>query len=324
MKKLLLFLAFYTPVIVINAQNRFYSLTVSQAPYTNLPSPVAITIPDGSGTGYYFNYNLLFPFYNLSASFRANSNVPSLGAFVANDGYVAVYDEPSYVYTAVWQVLVPSGATLVKRAGSALSYAYEGTAGSGILKIEWKNYGITGKHDSEFVNMQLWLDEGSKTVSYHYGPHNLSGSFPFFSGMFLTPNAQFGSFTRSISLEGNSQTPNLDSAAGFSSMPTVDEIPSNGTVYTFSANNSTGVQETRISEGRVYPNPSSGSISLRLNQPLGSYQLEVYDISGKRVYNQHGSEAGETLAVSVHLPAGLYQVRLTTGDAVLNTQVVIE
>lgn len=324
MKKLLLLLAFYTPVIVLNAQNRFYSLTVGQAAYANLPSPVAITIADGGGTGYYFNYNLLFPFYNLSASFRANSSVPSLGAFVANDGYVAVYDEPSYVYTAVWQVLVPSGATLVKRTGSALSYAYEGTAGSGILKVEWKNYGITGKHDSEFVNMQLWLDEGSKTVSYHYGPHNVSGLFSFFSGMFLTPNAQFGTFTRSISLEGDPQIPNIDSAAGFSSMPAVDDIPSNGTVYTFSANNSTGVQDTRISDVLVYPNPSNGSIGIQLNRPLGSYQLEMYDVSGKRVFNQQGNEAGELLDISADLPAGLYHLRLSTGDAVLNERVVVE
>ncbi|OSZ79146.1 hypothetical protein CAP35_13095 [Chitinophagaceae bacterium IBVUCB1] len=73
----------------------------------------------------------------------------------------------------------------------------------------------------------------------------------------------------------------------------------------------------------LYPNPNKGTFTLQMdNTNFTTASLMVYDVVGKLVHQQAITSSTQTIALQQ--PAGIYMVKLQTGDAVLTKQVVIE
>ncbi len=75
---------------------------------------------------------------------------------------------------------------------------------------------------------------------------------------------------------------------------------------------------------QVYPNPTSGAFSIllpaALTQPM---QITVTDITG-RLISQTMSVTNKETKISLHAPAGMYLVNVTTPDARFTRKVVVE
>ncbi len=74
---------------------------------------------------------------------------------------------------------------------------------------------------------------------------------------------------------------------------------------------------------QIYPNPASGQLIVSLGQtPAAATELTLYDTAGRVVWRQPAKVAQTTLNVA-GLPAGLYQLRITTPSGTQTKAVVI-
>ena len=80
--------------------------------------------------------------------------------------------------------------------------------------------------------------------------------------------------------------------------------------------------------GEAYPNPASGNIIIPINMPArGQLTLELYNTTGVKVlelFNGHHDAGLQLINAQLdNIPAGLYYLRLSTGNKAENTKVVI-
>lgn len=289
MKKLLLPLSLIICASFGAIGQNAYKLNIKQSTYTDLVNPIILNGPDTfNAEGYYKSYGVVFPVFDKQVSFeeKPSQTTPSLGAFVTADGYVAVYEYPSYTHTIVFDVAVLGGRYIKKDSTSSISSAFEGTPGNGILKFQWKNIGIQDNPSVDYVNFQVWFDQQSNTISYHYGPSNITGnSFDLVIGFFRAPNS-FSELSNSSFVTGQSNnigSLSLAEAVDFTSLPGVAGFPPNGTVYTFNAN-AVGVNLVKGNTPySVFPNPANETIHFA---GISGKKITVYELSGKILMEQ--------------------------------------
>lgn len=125
--------------------------------------------------------------------------------------------------------------------------------------------------------------------------------------------------------------------AGPSNIQTVVVSPSVSTVYSVASTNSLGCvgtntvsvlivtctgidNKTSINENTtVYPNPTSGLLTVLLENNSGNYSFEVFDVAGKLVYKNNLTKAESQLTIK-DLANGLYTYKITS----LTTKQVIK
>ena len=78
----------------------------------------------------------------------------------------------------------------------------------------------------------------------------------------------------------------------------------------------------------VYPNPSSGHITIDVNMPgKGKADLTITDMNGKVVYSEQLPETDGKISKEIDLSKngkGMYSIRLSKGGKVIVEQVVVE
>lgn len=312
---------FYAVILLLSTSSlsgqNFYGIKTGLGTYEPLTNGTPITLDDVQGGGRYFSYNLAFKTFDLDANFKAGGN--SLGAYVAFDGYIAVYTSPSQSHTIIYQALLLEGLNngLRLKNNSAMLYKYEGTEGNGILKVEWNNMGIANHHDSEYINLQLWLNESDNSITYSYGPRSISGTLSNHVGLFSTPNAQFGVFDNSMNFFGVPQRFTIVNATGFNDIPSLSELPENGRYFTFTTR-TTGIQNANtIALKGIYPNPAQTAITLPY---IGIYTIT--DITGKLITT--GETLTENATVDVeNLNTGIYYIHYMKDGVSINEKLII-
>ena len=78
---------------------------------------------------------------------------------------------------------------------------------------------------------------------------------------------------------------------------------------------------------QLYPNPTAGNIRFTNNQSLNNASIEVYSITGARVFVQNtiSAPAGSNVELSLEgLTDGLYTVKLTNGNEVSFGKLVVK
>ncbi len=90
-----------------------------------------------------------------------------------------------------------------------------------------------------------------------------------------------------------------------------------------------GVREnTSLNNMTFYPNPSNGQFFIRNAGVSGNYNIEVMDISGRRVHTQQATlNANSSIAVNLgHVTAGIYMVKMTNtyNESVSSQRVVVQ
>ena len=69
----------------------------------------------------------------------------------------------------------------------------------------------------------------------------------------------------------------------------------------------------------VYPNPSQGFFNLNLG--IGTWQVQVYDITGRKIVDQPMNGKGK-MDLSVY-QKGLYFLKARNGEREINTKIVV-
>ena len=87
----------------------------------------------------------------------------------------------------------------------------------------------------------------------------------------------------------------------------------------------TGIETVQEDSGemKIYPNPCRGEFKLQLGTSSQDFSLEVFDLTGKKVYAQKEQNTGDNIIRIESLKAGLYIVRVTMDGKVMSSKIQI-
>lgn len=103
-----------------------------------------------------------------------------------------------------------------------------------------------------------------------------------------------------------------------------EDVEVNYSIYT-SDPAATNVQNTKITEDNilVYPNPTSGLFTIYITNNNRIENLEIFDVNGQSVFNKKSLLNTSSCLIDISfLPSGLYSVKLTTANKILNTKII--
>lgn len=90
--------------------------------------------------------------------------------------------------------------------------------------------------------------------------------------------------------------------------------------------NSTDINTIDIISYNIYPNPNNGEFHLTIDTNVKEFNVEVYDISGKRVYNDkiENYQSGDKYKISNHLSTGSYILHINSQHETHKELIIIE
>ncbi len=209
-----------------------YTLTTIAEPYANLTGAVSINNGDIWDDPIYI-VPIGFPF-ELNGHTISSLEFYGVGAFLS-----APTSDPDIV-TAVFPFemdMIDRG-EILGESQSPLSYKLEGTVGSRIFKLEWNNAGSYSEFfegtQNMYINLQLWLYEGSNTIEFRFGDSFVDDPDLFYAGE--------GTFMGLTDFDENAEVlSNAHFFSGLIDMPvlsaadvTIEGTPASGTVYRLS------------------------------------------------------------------------------------------
>ena len=65
----------------------------------------------------------------------------------------------------------------------------------------------------------------------------------------------------------------------------------------------------------IYPNPASGIINVELSEACDNYEIEIYDISGTKIYGMTSDSCASQVNIE-SLSAGIYIVKVVKDDMI--------
>jgi hypothetical protein len=303
------FFAFALPTVA-TAQNA-YNISVFNEPYQDLTDPISLnngTVWDDPTYAIPLGFNFQISTHNFNTVYIVEdylggtlSSSPDTGSGIA--AYIALIGQD------IIDLGFDSGISL-----SPLSYKLEGSAGSRILKIEFKNVGFYEDSTiSDFMNFQVWLYEGSNTIQYRYGPRQINNPVESYQGETGPVVGFLPSFDNNLgelaedgyAFEGNPANPTivvLHPGDIFENALT-GTIP-NGTVYQFEVN-PLSVEENDTDNFQLYPNPVKNR--LLLQSPItASLKVKIFNLEGKLLSNENLTVEKETSIDISQLQSGIY------------------
>ena len=214
---------------------------------------------------------------------------------------------------------------------SDISYLLTGSAGSQILKIQFKNAAFFGS-PNDYVNFQIWLYEASNKMEVIIGNNSVTdpaGSYGGSGGAsigVILANSSFTSMVYSLFANGSPATPTTAAWTNLiNNPPTITGTPANGQVYTFTPSPA-GVSELdKNGQLILYPNPVNDNLYVKLINLKGNekFKLDILDVTGKIVVteslNNNNNEGKINLS---SLDKGYYLVRVADGMHVYRKKIL--
>ena len=316
----------------INAQTLPYTFSVDQGTYSPLTN--AISVNNGAtwdDDDYQLPLSFAFKLYG--------QTIDSLYLYSELTSFIAIgiNSDPT-------PLLFSYGADLIDRgiisgvSQSSISYKVDGTSGSRIFKIEWANAGFyEDDSNTDFINTQLWLFEGSNIIEMHFGPKQVNNPFSFsgFTGPIFGFMDNYSETVDTVFnlwyLKGPVGNPVVTKISGQeieSLVQTVNGAPGNGLIYRFSPNvvsvNNPNQFDASFS---VNPNVTKQFLSISLSDELAAnrngLQYEIMDQLGKKVLSEPVRESLQQVDMS-GLSNGVYFVRLRSSNGILVTKKVVK
>ncbi len=167
------------------------------------------------------------------------------------------------------------------------------TSSDTLLLVQWKQIGLKGHPDNEFLNFQVSISLSKETVTYHYGSSNyvrISNDSAFMNPSNTGPEVMlvllypdFSNYYEFNTLSGNPANPLYSS-----NYARMTSIPAPNQLYTFRKRTSVGMKEAVGVEGiRIYPNPSIDK-KIHISSPETIGLIKIYSVTGKLVLVQKG------------------------------------
>ena len=87
----------------------------------------------------------------------------------------------------------------------------------------------------------------------------------------------------------------------------------------------TGIETIQedLGEMTIYPNPCRGAFKLQLGNSDQDFSLEIFDLTGKKVYSQKDKNTGDNTIRVEFLKNGLYIVRVTLDGKVMSSKIQV-
>lgn len=119
-------------------------------------------------------------------------------------------------------------------------------------------------------------------------------------------------FNASQGLDGNME----DQVEDFSLPPSGDTSLANCT--------SLSVQASKMDTYKIYPNPATNEINIRVTQNYGRAQVSLVDINGRSVYKQQMDLNGTVTVNFGQLQAGIYILNVNNNTININEKIIIK
>lgn len=177
-------------------------------------------------------------------------------------------------------------------AKSPISYQIDGSLGSQIVKIQYKNAGFFDGIPSDSVNFQVWIYENLDKIEYRFGQSSIANPLIVFQGNtgaicgLYTANAN--SFLTGFTLTNVAASPDTAQFANLElfNLPSLNSLIPENSVYTF-AHNHPVATEFMASEPlaiHIFKNPTTDFSIINMVLPERTMiYLDVFDINGKRL-----------------------------------------
>lgn len=312
MKKFILLYGFLLFINIMNAQS-VYNFETNNSPYQNLSGSTSLNngvIWDDPGFTIPLGFNFNIASYTFDTVYILEWSIGGVVSSNPVDGDIIP------IFPVIAQDIIDLGySNGVSQ--SNISYKTEGTEGNRILKLEWNNVGFFyDSTESDFMNFQLWLYEGSNTIEYHYGPSSINNpteSFEGETGPLVSLGTSYNSFTgimvdNGYFLSGDPTNPSIITlAAGDPVIITALQgmMPS-GTVYRF-VQQPLSISDYTTLNFDVYPNPVKDFLNLRYLTNIKS--ISIINELGQNI--KQIPESRKQINVS-DLHAGIYFIKIET------------
>ncbi|WP_448606612.1 T9SS type A sorting domain-containing protein [Paenimyroides ceti] len=319
MKKNYILLVLFLMILQTKAQS-LYVLATHNAAYSDLVNPISIN------NGEAWNGIPYGPF-EVPFSFKiANQPITNFG--FENDYFVFFtameINASQYILSAPGiYVLDKNYETGISE--SPLSYKVDGIVGNRILKIEIKNAGsetelLVNQTNNLFLNVQIWIYEGTDVIEYHYGNSNITQTdiedFKEEEDPLLVAIGE-PSFTYSGFVSGNPVSPTFNEINNGNineidlTEYALNSYPASGTVYRFTP--STTVANDKFDKTRfsVYPNPATEVLNISLEK-MDAMAYIITDMTGKTIQKGIFKALENTIELG-NLSSGMYCIRI--GDS---------
>lgn len=283
---------------ITNAQT--YTLQTQVQPYQEITNP-DYEIPDTSQ--YFGNVNtkpaVNFKCFNQTYNLEENVLIP------LKEGYL-FFTNATHSIT-----LYVAKGDFVGRPGnnqtSVFSFKTEGTTGNKVFTLQWKNMGLLGGDENDYINFQAKLYESTGVIEYHFGPSAVKPGL-WINGAngptigILEMDAPFSTIYNQLWLSGQPSNPTVVNTNG---IVNIDQAPANNTLYRFMPATSSITAVHRGSGLKVYPTLLSCGDKLHIEADAGKEikYISLFDCMGKKAWSSEISASHVTIP---GLPQGVY------------------
>lgn len=308
---------FLIPTHWVSGQD--YTLETSSKMYEELQTPKIIAQGPAMDVqnGYVLKIPFTFEAFDQHLDFFANQTIVYTNAFIGEGGSIIG--------------MGPFYARMKGRdATSSMSYSITGVYPHRILKFQWKNMGFQQQTDSDYVNMQLWLDESDNSVYAHIGPHRITSAASFLIGEDANPTKVEGPeigiwwvdespgatywLKRKAELIGDPKAPQITTVAPDQAL---SGIPVPNTIYRFRpAATAIEIAENEIAVS-CYPNPAKEVLNISYKIPSGKIFVELYDMQGRLLMKEEENNAASVHTIQFNISTltdGIYLCRITSAN----------
>ncbi|MBK0403557.1 T9SS type A sorting domain-containing protein [Adhaeribacter sp. BT258] len=317
MKKLLLALA-VAVAAQCSAFAQGYTVTTTTGTYADLTGATVVSTSGWDPNTANFTIPIGFNFV-LDGITYTSMETDGLGDLYFTDG---TNDKYIYPFDAV---IIDKSYPSTTSTLSPISYLLSGTAGSRILKVEFKNAGLVTDplgtptlNPNDVANFQVWLYEGSNKIEVRYGTVSAANV----QGVFFGEDGPSVAVVTGISstgisgffLEGLATAPTVTVLNQSSTYMGLDNIPASGTIYTFNRVVSGIAKQLNQTNIAVYPNPVANVMTIKGLTAKGQATVTITDVLGKVVLTEKVA-ASQNVSVNVsNLKKGAYFVEVASEE----------
>ena len=315
MKKLLLAFAI-AATAQVSAFAQSYTLTTTTGTYANLTGSTVVSTPGWTPNTAAFTIPIGFNFV-LDGTTFTSLEADGLGDLLFTSGTI---EKSIFPFDAI---IIDKAAPSTTTSLSPVSYLLSGTAGSRILKIEFKNVGLVTDpagtpsiNPTDVANFQVWLYEGSNKIEVRFGTvtaANVQGVFFGENGPSVAVvTASTSSSISGFFLQGLASAPTIAVLNQATSYMGLNGIPASGTIYAFNRVVSGISKDLNNANLAVYPNPVTDVLSIKGLNSNGNVTVTVTDVLGKVVLTENVA-AAQNVSVNVSaLKKGAYTVAISS------------
>ncbi len=273
-------------IIIKESVANDYEIEVKKSKYKDLVNPAIITNYWQENEAFTLGFfsNELLKIYDRTFVIDGQKAI-LLGVI----GYIAgVNNNYGFIIDGFFANIIPK-----ENEQSEISMEAIGNPGDYVIKFQWKNVGLKGHFENDYLNFQIWLFQKTGKIEIHIGPSQITSNLAFnkFNGPktgVMLSNSNFSEIYQSSYLSQDPEKPEKES---FTNLITLNGTPSDSTVYIFNPINNSLNTNNSLSNLSLYPNPANNI--LKTGNIFNMKYVKIHSIDGKLVYEMHSSNQGE-------------------------------